>query len=197
MSAEHPTVLVAAGDTETRRRYREHLAGEYDVRTAATGTAALDAVAAGCRVVVLARELEDLSGEALLRRLEERGADPRVAMVSDTEPDFDIVDVPVDDFLVEPVDAARLREAVAHLLDLARYSDLLDDYYRTANKVATLESAGASGDLAGSEDFERLRTRAETLEAEVTDTLQDIDDYAAAFHQVEELPEVTGGDPGG
>jgi len=184
----NPTVLVVDDEAGIRTLYERYLSPGYDVRTAATGQAALDAIDNGVDAVVLDRRMPDVHGDEVLDRITDRGLRVRVVMVTAVEPDFDIIEMPFDDYVVKPVEEERLVESVEQVLARAQYSDLLDEFYRTANKVAALQSAKPGEELAASDEFDRLTTRAAELREEVTETLGKIDDYASAFHEVERLP---------
>jgi DNA-binding response OmpR family regulator len=183
-----PTVVIVDDEPGIRTLYERYLSEEYDVRTAATGEAALEAIDESVRVLVLDRRLPDVHGDEVLARITDQGLDLRVVVVTAVEPDFDIIEMPFDDYVVKPVDGDRLRESVGHVVARAEYSDLLEQFYRTANKMAALQAAKPEEELADSEEYRRLRTRANELRDEVTDTLLDIDDYARAFHEVDQLP---------
>lgn len=193
------TVLVVDDEQEVADVYALQLENDYDVRVAYGGEAALEAIDDDVDVVLLDRRMPDLSGDEVLDRIRERDIDARVVVVTAVEPDFDIITMEFDDYLVKPVGRRRLVETVDHMLSRARYSDLLDEFYRTANKIATLEAAKSPEELADSEEFERLQDHARDLQQQVTRTLQELDDYAGAFHEVERIPALTdeAGDSGG
>jgi len=188
MTDDAPTVLVVDDDEDLLDVYEQYLAGDYAVKLAATGTEALDAVDESCQVVVLDRRLPDLPGREVLAHLRDLDHELRVVVVTAVEPDFDIVDMEFDDYLVKPVGEQRLRETVEHLLTRIRYSDLLEEHYRAANKVAALDAAKSGQQLAESEEYARLRRRARQLQEQVTETLLELDDYADAFHEVDRIP---------
>lgn len=184
-------VLVVDDDEDLLRLYDRYLSKKFTVRTAATGEGALEQVDDDVAVMVLDRRLPDIPGDAVLERLEEFAVGVRVVMVTAVEPDFDIIRMPFDDYLVKPVSERRLVETVHHLFTRVQYSELLDSYYRTANKIGALESSKTPDELAKSREFNELLKRANTLRDNVTDTLLEMDDYAGAFHEVERLPNLS------
>lgn len=179
-----PTVLVVDDDPDVVELLECYLAGDHQVRTAGTGEAALSAADEDVDVVMLDRRLPDIEGAAVLERIRERELDCRVAVVTAVEPDFDIIEMAFDDYLVKPVREREVRETVEGLLARLRYSDLLTEYYRVASKVAALQAAKPDHVLASHDEFGELEARAVELRREVTRTLEAIDDYATAFSEV-------------
>jgi len=175
------TVLAVDDNPDVVTLYRQFLGGDYDLRVAETGEAALAAVGSDVDVVMLDRRLPDISGDVVLEHVRDQGLDCRVAMVTAVDPDFDIFEMGFDDYLVKPVREREVRETVEHLLARMRYSDELSEYYAVASKVATLEAAKADVELAASEEFASLERRLGDLRREVTTTLEELDDYATAF----------------
>jgi len=83
---------------------------DHEVRTAYSGEEALEKVDEDVDIVLLDRllpDLPDLPGDEVLERVRERGLDCRVVMVTAVDPDFDIVELPVDEYIHKPVGTAR------------------------------------------------------------------------------------------
>jgi DNA-binding response OmpR family regulator len=185
--ADSPTVLAVDDEEDVVALYERFLGNDYDVRVAMTGREALDSVDDEVDVVMLDRRLPDVDGEVVLERIRERDLDCRVAVVTAVDPDFDIIEMEFDDYLVKPVREREVRETVAHLLARLRYSDLLTEYYRVASKVAALKAAKTDEQLQAHDEFVDLDGRAAQLRDEVTSTLEELDDYETAFSEVVEL----------
>jgi DNA-binding response OmpR family regulator len=185
--ADSPTVLAVDDEEDVVALYERFLGDDYDVRNAMTGREALESVDEAVDVVMLDRRLPDVDGEVVLERIREQGLDCRVAVVTAVDPDFDIIEMEFDDYLVKPVREREVRETVAHLLARLRYSDLLTEYYRVASKVAALKAAKSDEALRASDEFADLEAHATDLRDEVTSTLEELDDYETAFSEVVEL----------
>jgi CheY-like chemotaxis protein len=167
-----PVVLVAEDEPELRELYAEWLSDAYDVRTATDGEGTLSALDAAVDVLFLDRRMPGLTGDEVLDVIEDRSLSCRVAMVTAVEPDFDIVDLPVDDYLVKPVSAVDLRETAERLLTQETYSDAIQEYYSLLSKKAALESRKTREDLADSDAYAQLLEEIDALEAE-TDLIRD------------------------
>ena len=89
----------------------------HDVRTAYGGEEALEKADEDVDLVFLDRQMPDMSGDDVLERVRERGLDCRVVMVTAVDPDFDIVEMPFDDYLTKPV----MRDDVNHPTLLPRH----------------------------------------------------------------------------
>lgn len=161
------TVLIVEDEQALADVYAQFLASTYTVITAYDGTEALDSMSDEVDVVLLDRRMPGLSGEEVLEAIREEGYDCRVAMVTAVAPDIDIIEMGFDDYLTKPVDREALHETVEHLFELNAYDELMEEYYQLASKKAVLEVEKSDIDLSEYEEFTRLTTRLEELDAEL------------------------------
>lgn len=113
--------------------------GHHDVRTVATGSDALEAVDGTVDLLILDRQLPDLRGTAVVDHLRRRGLDPGLIVLTGVARGVDDVGDDVDRYLVKPISAEVLREAVRAVLDRRAYGRLLDEYFDLASRKAELE----------------------------------------------------------
>lgn len=173
---ENPaTVLVVDDEERIVEAFELWLSEDYRVKTATGGEAALAAMDGGVDAVLLDRQMPGLSGDELLERFREAGYDCPVAMVTGRDPDFDIVDMPFDEYVSKPVDGDELRAAVDRLLRVDGYDRRLNELYAVAQKRATLEAEKSEDDLADSEEYARLRERQAELRAAVDERIGEMD----------------------
>jgi len=111
-----PVVAVVEDDPDLAELYAAYLEPACAVRVAETGEAALSALDEAVDVVVLDRDLGEWHGDDIVAVVRERDLDCAIAMVTGVEPAFDIVDLPVDDYLTKPVTKEDLRRTVEELL---------------------------------------------------------------------------------
>jgi len=178
------TVLVVEADTATRERYAGWLEPRFDVESVATGEAALSAVDGDTDVVLLDRELPDSEGRAVLDSLRGRTHGLRVAMVTAGEPATDLADVPVDDYLVKPVDRRALDRTVESLLARRVHADLVDRHFELTAKLGVLERTHGQDSLADDEDYRRLVAEHERVTerlAERRESLHERGEYDKLF----------------
>ncbi|MEF8843388.1 MAG: response regulator, partial [Haloarculaceae archaeon] len=185
--AGRPTVLVVEDEAPLVEIYARWLEGDYRVRTAQNGEVALDRLDEAVDVVLLDRLMPGMSGDEVLEAIEERGLNPRVAMVTAVEPDFDIIRMGFDDYLTKPIDREELLDTVRRLLSRESFADLERDFYALAEKQAALQSAKSAEELERSGEYADLRRRIETLNQELDAVMPELDDgdFVAMVREIE------------
>jgi DNA-binding response OmpR family regulator len=187
MSAEQSLVLIVEDEPDLADLYATWLKDEYRVRVAYGGREALEALDETVDVVLLDRRMPDLSGDEALSEIRTRGYDCRVAMVTAVEPDFDIVAMGFDDYLVKPVSKDALEATVSNLLLRNSYDEGVKDLFSLASKKALLEAEKDTSSLEESEEYRELTTRLADLRDELDETLQRFDeerDIAAVYRDL-------------
>ncbi|GAB7094325.1 response regulator [Halolamina litorea] len=172
MDDTRPSVLVVDDEPSVAKAYSLWLDGEYQIETAHNGEEALDAVCETTDVVLLDRRMPNVSGDEALSRMREAGYDCRVAMVTAVDPNFDIVEMPFDDYLSKPVTREEVIGTIEELLDLAAYDDAVAERFAVERKRAALESRKPDSELEESEEYARLQQQSEELS---TDTGMEMD----------------------
>jgi len=161
------TVLVVDDEEDLAELYADYLADRHEVRTAYGGEAALAALEPALDVVLVDRRMPVVSGNEVVAAVEEADLDARVALVTAVDPDFDIVDLGIDDYLNKPVTRDELRETVERLLAINAYSDRVRELSakRVKRNVLTVEKAQT--ELRHSDEFAQLSAEIDRLEDEV------------------------------
>ena len=161
------TVLVVEDERHLADLYTEYLIDRYTVRTAYGGAEAIDMLAEDIDVVLLDRRMPVVSGNEVLAAIEESDFDCRVAMVTAVDPDFDIIDLGVDDYLVKPVSKNALRDVVDRLLTISEYNDRLQKL--TAKRLTrnVLQVEKPKTELKESERYDSLESEITELEREI------------------------------
>lgn len=126
MSDARPSVLVVDDDAAVADAYRLLLDHDYDVTVATRGGEALGAIDETTDVMLLDREMPDVSGDEVLQRIRNHGYDCAVALVTATELTERDDHLPFDAYLTKPVDKATLRSAVSRLVSLDTYESAPD-----------------------------------------------------------------------
>lgn len=180
------TVLVVEDEVDLADLYAEWLKGEYEVRTAYTAEDGRDLLGEDIDVALVDRRLPDDPGDTLVDAINEMGLDTRVAMVTAVDPDFDILDLGFDDYVVKPVTRDDLHELVDGLLTRSEYSEDVRRYYSLVSKQVALSSGKPEEELAGNDEYQALVEEMNALEAELSDRLDDLDDedFTALFHEL-------------
>ncbi|MFC7195211.1 response regulator transcription factor [Halosimplex aquaticum] len=173
-------MLVVEDETHLAELYTEYLDDEYDVRTAYGGVEALEMLSSDLDVVLLDRRMPIVSGNEVLAEIEERGLQCRVAMVTAVDPDFDIIDMGCDDYVVKPVTRDGLRAVVDRLMKLSEYNDRMRELTAKRLKRNVLEIEKTESELAESDMFRRLQREIEEMEEAVQGIADELGaDYVA------------------
>jgi DNA-binding response OmpR family regulator len=174
--AQTPSVLLVEDEDALREAYARLLEETYDVTAVATGEAALDAVSDDIDIVLLDRRLSDVHGDEVLRELQAENYDCYVAMVTAVDPDFDIIEMGIDDYLVKPLSTDELKAAVERLLSLAEYDSKYQELSQKHVKRNILAQEHSPAQLHKSDDYENLTAEIEALESELADIADDAEE---------------------
>jgi len=170
-------VLVVDDEEEVAEVFSLWLRDRYETRVATGGEAALEAID-GVDLVLLDRRMPDLSGDETLARMRERGFDGPVAMVTAVDPDFDIVDMEFDDYLVKPISKEELGETVERLLSIHSYDERTQDQFALARKLAALEVEKDESELEANEEYSALRRQFEDAQGALDEAFAEMDEQA-------------------
>ncbi|MFB6251696.1 MAG: response regulator [Halobellus sp.] len=167
------TVLIVEDEVTLADHYAEILNTKYDVVTAYSGTEALE-VEESVDAVFLDRKIPGPSGGEVLERLRDRGHDYPVAMLTAVRPDWDIVEMGFDDYLLKPVGIQDLLNATERLETLGAIEREVRNYIRKNIKQASLEGEKDASKLASSEAFETLKSDVSNRSSELGDVTADL-----------------------
>ncbi|MFB6155689.1 MAG: response regulator [Haloferacaceae archaeon] len=184
--SEPATVLIVEDEPDLADLYTIWLNDEYDVASVYDGEEALEALDESVDVVLLDRRMPGVSGDRVLERIRERDLNVRVAIVSAVTPDFDVIGMGFDDYVVKPVDSKDLRETVERMLTRSTYDETVQKLERLLVTRATLEAEKSPTDLEQSDEYQRLTARIEEARAQADAAISefDEDDYRAAFRDI-------------
>ncbi|MEF8851441.1 MAG: HalX domain-containing protein [Haloarculaceae archaeon] len=183
---DEATVLVVDDERDIADLYTAWLEESYAVRTAYGAQEALELADADLDVVLLDRQMPEMTGDGVLERIRERELGCRVVMVTAVDPDFDIVDMPFDDYLTKPVMLEELRDAVERMRTREDYDEKMQDLFALSAKKATLEAEKDPAELRNNEEYEELDRRVRQLRAEADETVAEIGetgDFEAVFRE--------------
>ena len=154
-----PVVLIVEDETELAEIYSSFIDSACDVRVANTGEEALERIDHHLDIAFLDRKLGDWTGDEIVNVIRERNIDCGIVMVTAVEPDVDIVDLPVDDYLVKPVFQEDLQDAVEEtLFRLVGGADRREFLALISRKIA-LEAQLSAKDLEAQPEYAKLKRR--------------------------------------
>ncbi|WIV67236.1 HalX domain-containing protein [Natrialbaceae archaeon AArc-T1-2] len=186
--SERPEVLVVDDESRLADLFVTWIGTEWSAAAAYDGEQALEKLSDSVEVVLLDRRMPGLSGDEVLERIRETGYDCRVVMVTAVDPDFDIIEMGFDDYVVKPVSKDDLLEVTARALERSAYESDIQEYYSLVSKKAVLEAEKSDRELADNEEYERLCERVDRLEKRVDATVSSLsghDDFVGAFKDVD------------
>jgi len=181
-------VLVVDDETRLADLFAAWLERDWTVETAYDGEEALAEMADSVEVVLLDRRMPGLSGDDVLEQIREQGYDTRVVMVTAVDPDFDIIEMGFDDYLVKPVSKDELLEMVDDVVGRSDYEADIQEYYALVSKKALLESEKTDRELATNEEYQDLCDRVDELEGRVDETVAEMtthDEFVGAFQDLQ------------
>jgi DNA-binding response OmpR family regulator len=187
-SSEPATVLVVDDEPDVADAYAAQLQGEFIVSTAYGGQEALDKLDDAVDIVLLDRRMPGISGDEVLEKIRERDLHMRVAMVTAVDPDFDIIEMPFDDYVIKPVSRDDLFDTIERLLTCSEYEERLRRYYALTAKHATLVANKPESELAESDAFDDLEEKMNDIREDLDQTISsfDEDDFEAAFRDLDD-----------
>ncbi|QSW98598.1 response regulator transcription factor [Haloterrigena alkaliphila] len=174
MATETPSVLIVEDEPDLANLYAAWLEEPCTVETAYDGQSALDAIDETVDIVLLDRRMPGLSGDTILATIRDRGLDCRVAMVTAVEPDFDIIEMGFDDYLVKPVSKEEIRRIVDQLSLRSSYDAQLQEFFALSSKKALLDAEKTEAERKSSQEYARLQDRLAALRVQVNDTMEEL-----------------------
>ena len=153
------TVLVVDDEPSVVDLYARMLESDHDVRSATSGSKALELLNEEIDIILLDRRMPDLTGGEVLAKIREKGYESMVAMITAVRPEEDILSMDFDAYRVKPVGMDELHDLVDELLLRTEYSDTTRDLIAAGEKLATLRSEHDSEELRSIEEFAALEER--------------------------------------
>jgi DNA-binding response OmpR family regulator len=173
--SDRPVVVVVDDEPDLADLYTAWLGDSYDVRTAYGGEEAIERVDGDVDVALIDRLMPERSGDEVLSTVRDQGYDCQVAMVTAVEPDFDIIEMGFDAYLVKPVLRDDLRETVGRLLTRGTYDAQVRELFSLASKRAALMTQKDPAELAENEAYQELDRRFDELRDELDETVAELD----------------------
>lgn len=173
--SEKATVLVVDDERELVDLYATWLRDAYDVRTADGGAEALATLeSTAVDVALIDRLMPRMTGSEVLKDIREKGYDCRVSIVTAIEPDFDIIEMGIDEYLIKPVGREDVREVVDRLVTRSAYDEQLQEFFALASKRAALEAEKSRTELRASEAYAELTAEFDRLKARLERTVEQL-----------------------
>lgn len=187
MSDQPVDILVVDDESRLADLFAAWLKTDWDVETAYNGESALEQMQDSVEIVLLDRRMPGLSGDEVLSEIRDQGYDCRVVMVTAVDPDFDIIEMGFDDYLVKPVSKDELLDVVERVETRSSYEADIQRYYSLVSKKSLLETEKSDRELEASEEYSELCGQVDELRGSVDETVADLsdhDDFVGAFQDL-------------
>jgi DNA-binding response OmpR family regulator len=178
MSGDDPRgdVLVVDDDEEMADLYAELLSDRYATDVAYDGEAALERLAErSYDVVMLDRNMPDITGDDVLVTLRDWEVDVSVALVTGERPDGDLLDRGFEEYLLKPVSREVLRATVDDLVDSASQDVLWRELSELRVRKNIMEVEHPPRELRTDRKYREIAERIEALEERLPDSRTDTD----------------------
>lgn len=166
-----PEVLVVDDERELADIYASAIDDLYTVKTAYDGDQAISLLDEEIDVVLLDRRMPGTSGDEVLEEIRERELNCRVALLTAVEPEFDVIDMGFDDYLIKPVSPEEVRRVVTSLVERAEINEQLQELFALVSKKAVIEANKEKGELADNDEYSDLVDQIQKLENQVENLL--------------------------
>ncbi|PSP66129.1 DNA-binding protein [Halobacteriales archaeon QS_1_69_70] len=174
MSEGTPTVLVVDDERDLADLYAAWLETDYEVVTAYGGEEAIDTMDRSVDVALVDRLMPKIQGREVVEHVREEDYDCGISMVTAVEPDYDIIEMGFDEYVVKPIREEDLKEVVESLLARSEYDDQLQEMFSLASKIAALKTQKPAAELEGNDEYEQMTTRLAELRSEMDRTAGDL-----------------------
>ena len=181
MSEETQTILVVDDEPEIADLYATWLQRNHDVRTAYGGPDALETLDASVDIIFLDRRMPRMTGDEVLAEIREQGYGCCVVLMTAVDPDFDIIDIDLDEYTTKPVMRDDIEEIVESLGERATADETLRRYHALVSKRDTLDAEKAHSELRHSEAYQQLVNRIDELAEEIGVSTSGSDDSGFIF----------------
>lgn len=183
-TTKHDRTVLAVDDEEALTElYRIWLKDDYIVHTACSGREAIEALDRTIDVVLLDRHMSRISGEEVLTEIRRRDLPCHVAMVTAVDPDFDVIEMGFDEYMIKPVSEDQLRDVVDSLLDRRQYDAPLRNVLSLISKQQVLAAVKPDVDLATQHEYATLVDQITEIQSSLDERIPSFDDedFRAAF----------------
>jgi DNA-binding HxlR family transcriptional regulator len=157
-------VLVVDDEEKLADIYSKWLDSRFNVSKATNGKEALEKVESeNFDLVVLDRMMPDMKGRELLEKIKAGLNNVRAIMVTAKEPEIEIAEFEIDEYLTKPVDEEELLNKASEALSVLE-SQQGTELESLKSRKALLNQKFSEEDLEDTEAYKKLLSRIEELE---------------------------------
>jgi len=113
---KHHKILAVDDEQKLADIYQQWLQPNYEVNIAYNGEQALEEINNKTDLVLLDRMMPDMSGKQVLKKIRKQYKDLQIVMITAKDPEIEVANLEIDDYMVKPVDKEDLQEKVGEIL---------------------------------------------------------------------------------
>lgn len=175
MPDDEPVILVVEDEPDLADLYATWLKPEYRVLTAYGGKEAVENLDEEIDVVFLDRRMPNFPGDEVLEEIHDRDIDCSVSMVSAVEPDFGILDMNFDTYLIKPINRKELVSTVEDLVARNSYEKPVQKLYSLTSKKTLLEIEKGHRALSNNTAYQELCAEIDSLKHQVNTPIDSLE----------------------
>jgi len=161
-SESRASILIVEDERMIASILSRAVADSYDARVLQSGEAAIKEYTDTINIVILDRRLKEMSGDEVAARIKSQDETAIILSVSGIEPDNDIVQLEIDDYVHKPFTEEEIKNRVELLLKRMELDSTAREYLSLRSKQAALaERYGKSGKTI--EGYKHCKTKIEKL----------------------------------
>lgn len=155
MAEPDTEILVVDDEAHVTDLLKSWLEPDYSVETANSGLKAIEVINDDIDVVLLDRNMPDLSGDETLKEMIEQGYDARYIMVTSVDPDFNIVELGFDEYVTKPTVRDQIVDVIERVLERTE-DENVREYKSLETKRELLETEKDEQTLEDSPEYQEL-----------------------------------------
>jgi DNA-binding response OmpR family regulator len=133
-----PSVLIVEDERMVADVISEYFSRSYDVHHFRTGEQVLERYTDDTDLLIVDRKLEGMSGDDVVDRIRKQYGQELILCVSGVEPDDDISDLEVDDYMHKPVEEDEMKTRLELLMSRAELGSAVRKYLSLRSKQIAL-----------------------------------------------------------
>lgn len=177
-----PNVLIVEDDESTADTYEFWLEPQYDVQVATSGVEGLTHYDKGTDIVLSCRGLSDLSGTTVMQTMERIKIQDQRALLTPTEPDQSIVELPCHEYLIKPVSKSELQSTINELQTQLELDQKFQECFRIQTKIAALKEQDTPEDDSTLADLNQQLNHVQT---EINTLIDELDGTKEVFKLID------------
>lgn len=159
-------ILVIEDNDAQAEMYKRWLEPKYSANIATTYDEVLKEYTGDEKVILLDRKLKESEAEDIIDSLEGI-KDKNIVVITGMEPDLGLLDMPINDYLIKPIDRGKLRDTVRKVLEAERKTDKAQKLLQLLSKKQILDDKPT--DTREKQEYQKLVKRIDELRDEIND----------------------------